>query len=308
MRFAIIGAGGVGGYLAAKLAAAGETVAVLARGAHLEAIRACGLTLEDGDEVTMAEPALATDRGDELGAADVAVFTVKGQDLAAAIEAARPAVGSETLTLPFLNGVEATPMLSAAFGERRALIGVAQISAFIAEPGVIRKATPRSSFLIGGPDGRQDAPAVARIVEAFRDAGITAPERRDVRIDLWQKFVFLTALAATTAGARSDLGTVRRVPELWDLFRRLAGEAAAVARARGVALADDAVDKAAAVAEQMPAEVRASMAHDLAAGKRLELDWLSGAVVRLGAEVGVETPSHAAVAALLAPWRDGAGG
>ncbi len=170
---------------------------------------------------------------------------------------------------------------------------------------MIRKATPRANFLIGGPDGRQDAPAVARIVEAFRAAGITAPERRDVRVDLWQKFVFLTALSATTAGARVDLGTVRGTPELWALFGRLADEAAAVARAQGVALGEDAADRARGVAGEMPDEVRASLAHDLAAGKRLEIDWLSGAVARLGREAGVEAPCHAAVAALLAPWRDG---
>ncbi len=307
MRFAIIGAGGVGGYLGVKLAAAGHEVAVLARGAHLDAIRGRGLTLEDGDEVTTVELAVATDRGEELGAPDVAIFTVKGQDLAAAIDTARPAVRQETLALPFLNGVEATGMLAEAFGKTRALVGVAQISAFIAGPGVIRKATPRSNFLIGGPDGGQNAPEVSRIVEAFRAAGINAPERRNVRIDLWQKFVFLTALSATTAGARVDLGTVRATSELWALFGRLAEEAAAVARAHGVALAEDAADKARGVAEEMPAEVRASMAHDLAAGKRLELDWLSGAVVRLGRQAGVEAPSHAAVAALLAPWREGAG-
>lgn len=308
MRYAIIGAGGVGGYLGVKLAAGGQEVAVLARGAHLAAIRERGLTLRDTDGETAASPAGASEDAAELGTADIALFTVKGQDMAAAIEAARPAIGPKTLTLPFLNGVEAHEMLAEAYGPSRTGIGVARISAFIEAPGVIRKATPNADFLIGGLDGGQADPRIARTLTEFRAAGINAPERRDVRVDLWQKFVFLTALSAVTAGARVDLGTVRATPELWALLRRLADEAAAVARACGVALSRDVGERAEEVAQQMPAKMRASLAHDLANGKRLEIDWLSGAVVRLGRERGVDTPSHAAVAALLAPWRDGGGG
>jgi 2-dehydropantoate 2-reductase len=305
MRFAIIGTGGIGGYLAAKLVAAGADVAVLARGAHLAAIRDNGLTLRDsGGEIT-ARPTIATDDGGDLGIADVAVFAVKGQDLATAIETARPAMGPQTLALPFLNGVEAHTLLAEAYGVDRALVGIAHISALIAGPGVIRKASPYADFYIGGLDGRQDAPRVAEIIGNFRAAGIGAPDRNDLLVDLWQKFVFLTALSGTTAAARTDIGTVRDTPGLWALYRRLAEEAAAVGRARGVALTGNEVGKAIYFAERLPAEVRASLAHDLAAGKRLEIDWLSGAVARLGREAGVETPSHVAVAALLAPWREG---
>ena len=266
MRFAIIGTGGIGGYLAAKLVAAGAEVAVLARGAHLAAIRDNGLTLrEPGAEITV-RPAIATDDGRALGIADVAIFAVKGQDLAAAIETARPALGPNTLALPFLNGVEAPSMLADAFGADRSLIGIARISAFIAEPGVIQIATPWADFLIGGQDGRQDAPRVADIIREFRAAGIGAPDRQDVRIDLWQKLVLLTALSGTTAASRADLGTVRKTPELWALFRRLAEETAAVGLARGIALADDAVEMAIHMIEKMPDDVRASLAHYLGAG------------------------------------------
>jgi 2-dehydropantoate 2-reductase len=308
MRFAIIGTGGIGGYLTAKLVAAGADVAVLARGAHLSAIRDGGLTLRDGEETITVRPTVATDDGGELGAADVAVFAVKGQDLAAAIETARPAVGAQTLALPFLNGVEAHSLLADAFGADRALIGIAHISAVIVGPGLIRKASPFADFYVGGLDGRQGAPRVKAIIAALRAAGVNAPDRNDVRVDLWQKFVFLTALSGTTAAARVNIGMVRETPELWALYRQLAEETAAVARARGVALAEDAVGKAIYLGERLPAEVRASLAHDLAAGKRLEIDWLSGAVARLGREVGIEAPSHTTIAALLAPWRDGGGG
>jgi 2-dehydropantoate 2-reductase len=305
MRYAIIGTGGIGGYLAARLIKAGHEVAVLARGSHLATIRDKGLILRhEGEEIT-AHPAVATDKGEELGAADVAVFGVKGQDLAAAIEVARPAIGPETLTLPFLNGVEAPGVLAETFGSKNALIGVAHISAFIDEPGVIATAMPMANFLIGGLDGEQNDPRVANLIAEFRNAGIGAPDREDLRVDLWTKLVMLASLAGTTAGARTDIGTVRNTPELWALFRRLAEEVHAVAVARDIPLRDDVVEHAVRIASGMPEGVRASMAHDLAVGKRLEIDWLNGAVARLGAEVGVATPAHATITALLAPWREG---
>jgi 2-dehydropantoate 2-reductase len=307
MRYAIIGTGGIGGYLAARLVKAGNEVAVLARGAHLAAIRENGLTMRHlGDEITV-RPAIATDKGAELGVADVAIFAVKGQDLAAAIEAARPVVGPTTVVLPFLNGVEAPTLLADAFGDDRALIGVAHISAFIAQPGLIATAMPLADFLIGGLDGRQDDPRVAAIIAEFHEAGISAPERADLRVDIWSKLVFLTALAGTTAGARCNMGQVRAAPELWALFRRLAEEVYAVAIARGIPLPEETVAQIMRRAEQTPEGVRASLAHDLAAGKRLEIDWLSGAVARLGRDAGVDTPCHATIAALLAPWREGGG-
>ncbi|HSF95181.1 MAG TPA: 2-dehydropantoate 2-reductase [Thermohalobaculum sp.] len=307
MRYSVIGTGGIGGYLAARLIKAGHEVAVLARGAHLAAIRANGLTMRHQGEEVQARPAVATDKGAELGVADVAIFAVKGQDLSAAIEAARPAVGPKTQVLPFLNGVEAPGILADAFGAERALIGVAHISSFIAEPGVIATAMPLADFLIGNLEGSQEDPRVAAIIAEFRAAGISTPDRQDLRVDLWSKLVFLASLAGTTAGGRCDMATVRATPQLWALFRTLAEEVHAVGVARGVALPSGSVDATMRHAEKVPGAVRASMAHDLAAGKRLELDWLNGAVVRLGAEVGVDVPAHATVTALLAPWRDGGG-
>jgi len=307
MRYAITGNGGVGGCLAAWLIESGNEVAVLARGAHLAAIRDNGLTLREPAGETVVHPAVATDDGAALGEADVTIFAVKGQDLGTAIEAARPAIGPETLALPFLNGVEAPTALAEAYGEDRALIGVARIFAFIAEPGVVQLASPFGRFTIGGLDGSQADPRVTAIMDNFGAAGIEALECEDLRIDLWTKFVFLTAIAGVTAGARVDLATVRSTPELWALYLRLAEEARVGGEARGIAL-DEAVQQAIASGRSLPGEARASLAQDLAAGKRLETEWLNGAVVRLGAEVGVDAPAHAAVAALLAPWREGGGG
>lgn len=305
MRFAIIGAGGIGGFLAAKLGAAGAELAILARGAHLEAIRERGLTLRhQGEEITV-RPAAASDKGADLGQADVAIFAVKGQDLADAIDAARPVMGPETLALPFLNGVEAPDLLAQVYGPERALIGVAHISAAIAAPAIVNTAGNFANFLIGDLNGRQDGQGVAKVIAAFREAGIGAPDAGDMRVELWKKLAFLTALSGTTAGARATIGEVRATPEAWAFFRQLAEEVVAVGQAKGVAIDMAAVDHAMGFTAKLPEHIIASLAHDLSVGKPLETDWLNGAVARLGAEAGVATPGHAAVAALLAPWRGG---
>lgn len=306
-RIAIIGAGGVGGYLAHRLCAAGHEVAVLARGAHLAAIRARGLTLADtGDAAPeTVRPAIATEDPGEIGPVDLAVFAVKGQDMEDAVAASAPLMAAGGHAVSFLNGIEGPEVLARAYGRDRALQGIARISAVIEAPGTIRKFTEFANYVIGDMDGGQGRAPVPEIRALFEAAGIGAPECADVTEALWVKFVGLTAFAAITAGARTDCATMLAVPELRDLTEALIDECIAVATARGVSLSPEAKADTLSFMATLPAAMRASLAHDLSAGKRLETDWLSGAVVRLGAELGVATPAHRTVAALLAPYRDG---
>ena len=303
MRIAIVGVGGVGGFLASRLAKAGADLAVLARGEHLAAIQRRGLRLKEpsGETVTPLE---AYGGADEIGAADLVVFAVKAQQLAKAIDDAGPLMAGEGLALPFQNGVDAPDMLAAAFGKARTLTGVARIFATIGGPGLIDKVSPFATFTIGDIEGRQAVPAVEPIRALFENAGIDVPDCADVKVELWEKFVLMNAVSGVTAAARCDIGTARAHPETWSLFRALVEETAAVGAARSIELGG-VVDKVMAVAEAIPSDLRASQAHDLEAGKPLEVDWLSGAAARIGAELGVPTPASAAVAALLAPWRDG---
>lgn len=308
MRVAIIGAGGVGGQLAARLGAAGHEISVLARGTHLAAIREAGLRLVTPvDEVTL-RPAAATDRGSDLPAADLVIVAVKAQDLDGAMEQMAGAMAGGALALPFLNGVEATGRLAARFGADRVLIGIARISAFIEAPGVVRQVTPGATYTIGTAAGRQDDPHVRSIRTAFHAAGVTVPESADVRVDLWTKFAALSAFSGVTAGARCDAATLKATPALEALYLKLAGEVLALGRAEGVALADDLPRRMLDFARGLPDEMRASLAHDLDAGKPLEIDWLAGAVPRLGARHGLLAPASETVAALLAPWKHGTRG
>ncbi len=303
MRIAIVGAGGVGGFLAVKLTKAGIDVAVLARGAHLSAIRTHGLRLKEPDGETVTR-LLAHDNAEEIASADLVVFAVKAQQLAPAIDDARPLIAKGGLALPFQNGVDAPDMLAAAFGAERTLIGVAHIFATIGAPGLIEKVSRFANFTIGDAEGHQAGPAVEKIRRVFKTAGIDVPDCADVRVELWEKFVMMNAISGVTAAARCAIGTARAHPETWALVRTLAEEAAAVGTARGLELSGT-VERVMAMIERMPPDLRASQAHDLEAGKPLEVDWLSGAAVRLGAELGVPTPASAAVLALLAPWRAG---
>ncbi len=307
MRIAILGAGGVGGYLAHRLIGAGHRVSILARGRHLEAIRSQGLALETADGARhVVHPETAHDDPAALPPADLAVISVKGQDLERLVPRLGPVLGAEGVALSFLNGVEAPDLVAARWGAERSLIGIARISSHITAPGQVTMATPSASFVVGALDGRQDRAPVPEIRAVFAEAGIAVPEVSDVRTDLWRKFIVLTAFAAITAGARTEIGPALAQPALSTLLDRLVAETVAVAEARGVPLPHDIAETSGASLRALAPHMRASLAHDLAEGKPLEIDWLSGAVARLGAELGVATPAHATVAALLAPYRDGA--
>jgi 2-dehydropantoate 2-reductase len=303
MRIAIIGAGGVGGYLAGRLIAAGVETALLARGRHLEAMRARGLTLREPEGVSVHRPAALSDDPAALGKADAVVVAVKGQDLAGLDLA--PMVGPQTVVLPLLNGVEAHRRLDAALGAGRSLIGVARISATITAPGEVTRHSGWARFEIGEPDGAR-TPRLTALAEALTAGGaqVSIPEH-PLRA-LWLKFLMLGPFSGVTALARCDAGTLRATPRLVALYRRLAQETAAVGRAEGAPLTDADVEQMVETLAGLPADMRASMAHDLAAGKPLEVDWLAGAVSRLGAARGLDTPANDAVWAALTPWTGGA--
>jgi 2-dehydropantoate 2-reductase len=306
MKIGIVGAGGIGGYLAAKLTEAGTEVALLARGGHLQAIREGGLRLIDPDGDLTVTPAALSDDPAILEGADLIVIGVKGHQMAAAIDQIAPHVGPETRVLPFQNGVDAPDMLAEAFGRDRALIGAARFFANITAPGVITRYGQPKSFVFGTLDGDQTGNRMPEYLAAFRAAGIDAPDNPDVRIDLWGKFVLFNAASSTTAGTRQRFGTIRANPASRALVRRLMQEVWEVGRATGVPLPEDMVEKTFQMfIEVLPEEGRTSTAHDLEEGRALEIDYICGAVARRGRALGVDVTASETVFALLAPYKDG---
>jgi 2-dehydropantoate 2-reductase len=303
MRIAAMGAGGVGGYFGARLQQAGHDVTFFARGRHLAAIRANGLTLESPHgNAQLKVRVLEHPRDAQV--ADVVLFAVKLWDTETAAEMLRPIVGAHTAVIPFQNGVESISRLRAFFPERNVLGGSAYIATRVKSPGVIEH-TGQMSRLQFGPVLPAQRPAAEAFLAACREANIQAEIPEDIVRANWEKFVFLVAVSSATAVARAPLGVVRADPDLRWLFEQAMRETWRVGRARGVALADDFVEARMKFADGLHADMKASLAHDLESRGRLEAPWLCGAVARMAAELGIDAPVNRSVYAALKPYLNG---
>lgn len=303
MRIVMFGAGGVGGYFGGRLLQAGADVSFVARGSHLEALRRDGLRIVSpkGDAHLTGIRAAADPA--ELGVADVVFLTVKLYDVEAAAQAARPLLGPSTMVVTLQNGVEAPAMAARHLPPGHVAGGVAYVAAVIAEPGRIRH-TALDALIVGELDGSM-SPRLAALTEAASRANFTFTATPDIRQALWSKFVRLSVFSSMTAATRSPLGVLRGSPATFAMVDAAVDEALAVGRAHGVALGPGAKDEVFGMYRNMPPQAKSSMLEDLERGKRLELPWLSGAVVRLGREVGVSTPTHAFLETILTPFVDG---
>ena len=304
MKFMVMGAGGVGGYFGARLAAAGHEVGFVARGRHLAAMRENGLAVRSVLGDLALRPVSASDEPAAFGAADCVLFTVKSYDCEAAAEALRPALGADAFVVPLLNGIGHVEVLRRILGPDRVLGGVAHISALIEEPGVVRHFDRLQILRIGEMDN-SESPRVLALREACREAGIECPVPNDIERELWQKVAMICTLAGANCLTRLPLGACRSNPATRALMESLTAETVAVARARGVSLPDDQEARTMAVLDKLPAPMKASMFAALERGERLEASALNGAIDRLGREARVDTPTHRAVYAALAPHENG---
>jgi 2-dehydropantoate 2-reductase len=301
MRVIVMGAGGVGGYFGARLAQAGHDVAFVARGRHLEAIRARGLTIASALGDAQLRSPVVTDDPSTLAPADVVLFAVKLWDTETAAAQLAPVVAHGGVIVPFQNGVESIDRIAAAAGAEHAMGGVAYIAATIREPGVIAHTGTMARLVFGITQPSQQAAADA-LSAACKGAGIDATVSPDIRRTLWEKFVFLASMAGLTSVARQPVGVLRADPDLRATWEAAMSEVWTLARACGIALADDFVAKQMAFADTLPAQMRSSMLNDLVAGNRLEAPWLSGAIARMARERGLAAPVHSTLYAALKPY------
>ena len=284
MRIVFMGAGGIGGYFGARLIASGEQVGFVARGAHAQAMREQGLRVRS----PMGDLAVPTPHVHEDPAAlaaalapELVVFAVKLPDAEAAAQRLAPLVGPQTVVLPLQNGVEAAELLARHVPAQSVALGLAYIPTKIAEPGVIEHGGGFARLRFGALHPSQQG-VLEAFLAACRRAGIEAEMPADIRLASWEKFVFLTGLSSLTALTREPAG-----------------------RAEGVPLPEDFVERQMAFADTLLPGMKASMLHDLEAGRRLELPWLAGAVVRRSAARGLATPACSFICAALAPFVDG---
>ncbi|MEE4542386.1 2-dehydropantoate 2-reductase [Streptomyces sp. V4-01] len=305
MRVAVVGAGGVGGYFGGRLAAAGGDVMLVARGRHLEAIRANGLSIRGAAGDVTVPPGAVVPSVDAVGRADVVLVAVKLWDTEDVARQLRPLAESGAAVVSLQNGVETREALRRHLPEESLLGGVCYVSAVIEQPGVVVHRGGFQKLVFGEYDGRRSE-RVVELAAQWAGAGPEAEVSTDITRMIWEKFVFLVGLSAATTAVRQPIGVVRGDAGSRALLLDVMRETVAVGRARGVALDPSFADERLAFCDTLPPDMAASMHHDLTHGNRLELPWLSGAVARLGAELGVPTPRNSTVADILSPYVQGA--
>ena len=305
MRIVVIGVGGTGGYFGGLLARAGEDVSFLARGTQLEALRTHGLTVKSRLAGTFSLPVHATSDPQEIGPVDLVLFCVKTYDTGAASEGLHLFMGPETVVLPIQNGIDAAEQLSGEVGMQHLVGGVAYVTSQIESPGVIAQTAGAGSIELGELAGGQSE-RTERLQQVLRHAGISAQLPPDIRVTLWEKFLFICAFSGVTALTRLPLGQVLAYQETSDLLKAVMKEGEAVSRASGIALPVDIVERHYATLQALEPSAMGSMAFDLLAGRRLEIEALNGTMVRLGKEHNLSLPFNYAIYAALKPYTNGA--
>jgi 2-dehydropantoate 2-reductase len=300
MKVVVFGAGGVGGYFGGRLAQAGIDVALIARGAHLAALREKGLHVRSTGEDFTAQ-VTASDDPAEIGPCDVVLFCVKSYDTDEAAAALGPLLKEETAVVSLQNGIDNEEKIAARIGPERVLGGAAFIFARLAEPGVIEQTAGPRRIVFGELDGSQSERA-ERLLAECRTAGVDAGLADDIHLVLWDKYALLCALAGVTAAARLPIDRLIRVPESRELFAQLVREVALVAHAEGVELPDGIAEQKVSFVETLEPGSFASLYNDLVAGRRIELDALYGELTRRAARHGVNVPASDVIYALLRPW------
>jgi 2-dehydropantoate 2-reductase len=292
MRFAFIGAGAVGGYYAALLSRAGHDVSVLARGAHLEAIRRDGLTIKSAAVGDFAARVTGESDPARLGPVDVAVLAVKTYDNATAIPLMAALAGPGTTLLTLQNGVDSAEEVAAVVGEAATIAGATYIATAIESPGVITQTGSHRRIVFGEWFGdRQTVSDRVRAIEAaLVGADIHGEAVVDARIPIWEKFIYLAPFASITGAARQPIGPIWADDEARSAFLAAVAETAEVARASGIAISPETQSRIETYTSTIPPTTRSSLLIDLSQGKRIEVESLPGSVVRRGRAVGVPTP------------------
>ena len=299
MDIAVMGAGGVGGYFGGLLARAGHNVTFIARGPHLEAIRSNGLWVESGNDGVFTVPGNATDDPASAGLQDLVLFTVKMYDNDDAIHAIAPMVGPDTIVLTLQNGIDNGERLVEVYGAERVMIGSAYLEGRISEPGVVTQGGPGAASFGERTIGISERGE--RLYQVFSDANWRVDLLENMTGMLWKKFAYLSGSAGVCAASGCAYGELRSVPETRAAIEAAIAEALAVGDAAGAPLEPDSLEWSMNALDNFPATGMASLAKDFAEGRPVELEGLTGVVIRMGREHGVPTPVNNALYAVLKP-------
>jgi 2-dehydropantoate 2-reductase len=307
MRIAVLGSGAVGGYYGAKLVRAGHDVTFIARGAHLDAMRERGLEIRSPALGDFTVAVQAESDPSRVGPVDLALVAVKAYDNETALPLLAPMLGTHTAILPLQNGVDTAGLLAARYGEPGVLGGVTYIATALAAPGVIEQTGTHRRIVVGEVFGAlpRRSSRVRDIQRVLAGADIQAEAVDDGRVPIWEKFIFLVSLAGFTGASRLPIGPLWADPVIRERFLDGCHEIERLARAEGVPVAPDIVDRISVYVGGIPGTMRSSLLIDLSQGKRIEVEELLGSVVRRAARAGVPVPIMSTLYAVLKPWAAG---
>lgn len=307
MRFAILGSGAVGGYFGAKLARAGQDVTFIARGAHLEAMRAKGLDVKSAQLGDFNVQAPAESDTAKVGQVDVAIVSVKAYDNATALPMLTPLIGPETVVLTLQNGVDSVDEVAAVAGERHVLGGTTYVATALEAPGLIVQTGVHRSIIFGEVFGDRSriSPRVQAIADILATADIQVTPVADARVPIWDKFVYLVAFSGFTGASRLAIGHIWKFPHVQEMFYATSREIAAIAKAEGVTISANRFDTLKEYMDHIPPTTRSSLLIDLEQGKRIEVEALQGAAVRRAKKHGVPVPITSTLYAVLKAWESG---
>jgi 2-dehydropantoate 2-reductase len=306
MRFAILGSGAVGGYFGAKLARSGQQVTFIARGRHLEAIRAKGLEIKSATLGDFTVRAPAENDTAKAGPVDVVIVAVKAYDNHTALPMIAPMIGAGTAVLTLQNGVDSTDQVAAITGEQSVLGGTTYVATALEAPGLIVQTGVHRSIIFGEVFGDRSriSPRVQAIADVMAAADIQVTPAADARVPIWDKFVYLAAFAGFTGASRLAIGHIWKYPHVQEMFYAACREVAAIAKAEGVTISPNRFDTLREYMDNIPPTTRSSLLIDLEQGKRIEVEALQGAAVRRAQKHGVPVPILSTLYALLKPWEN----
>lgn len=288
MRIAVFGTGGVGGYFGGRLAQIGQDVTFIARNKSLDAMRERGLRVDSiAGDFTLPRVEV-TDDPRKVGVVDYVLCCVKAGQVAAAGKAMLPMVGPETLVVPLQNGIEAPARLGETLDPANVLGGLCGIVSFLAAPGHIKHTGASPLIRFGHLDNRPD-PRVNSLAEIFNHcSGVKASIPEDINVAMWQKFMLVTPWSGLGAVSRAPIGALLAQHETREMLLEAVEEVDQLARAMGISLPANSVEKTIRTLESMPPNSTTSMQRDIVKGRPSELDVLNGTVVRLAEEHGLD--------------------
>jgi len=300
MNIVIYGTGGVGGYFGARLAQAGNNVTFIARGKHLEAIQKKGLQLKSIKGDCVVYPANATSNISEIAEIDLILICVKTWQLAEVSEIIKPVLTEDTLVVSLLNGVNNSEVLTSVLGEMNVLGGLCKIVSKVEDYGVINHLSYEPTIVFGELNN-ENTDRAKKLESVFLNAGINTKLAKDIQKEIWTKFLFISTVSAIGALTRSTIGEMIASEEIKKIMIQTSEEIVEIAKAKGVNLPEDIIEKQFHVIESQPYNTTASLQRDIMEGKPSELEAQNGTIVKMGIELGIPTPINSFIYHCLRP-------